>query len=172
MFHQVHRLHANSQDHSDLKGIYPPQLVLPFTLMIDFKLESCILQGKVGSGNGKLGCPSNVLRMFCPWNVLKKIEALNRSADLTSVLTHIPIGKQDPFEGGLPVNQTFPVGLFPNSNGGHRTDPCHHHSLSIVVQVHPPYIFDFFIFIDSSPFVKKLLGDFWKSPEISDDTDY
>jgi hypothetical protein len=123
-------------------------LVLPFILTIDFKFESRILQGKVGSGNGKLGRPSNVPRMFCPRNILKKIEGLKRSADLTSVLTHIPIGKYDPFESGLPVNQTFPIGLFPNSNGGHRTDPCHYYSLSMVIQMHLPHIFNFFILID------------------------
>jgi len=35
-----------------------------------------------------------------------------------------------------------------------------------------PLIFNIFIFIDSSRFVKKLLEDFWESTEISDYTDY
>jgi hypothetical protein len=71
--------------------------------------------------------------MFCPIHILEKIEPLNGSTKLASVLTHIPAGKNDPFEGRPSISQTFPVRLFSDTDGSDRPHPRDYYALLILI---------------------------------------
>jgi hypothetical protein len=82
-------------------------------------------------------------------------------------LSHIPIGKFNPFEGRPSSDQALPVGLFPNSYRSDWTRPCNHYTFFVIPQICPLCCFLLFLSI-ALLFVKQLLRhrDFWKSPEI------
>jgi len=96
---------------------------------------------------------SKMLGEFRPLYKMREVEPVNGCSNLTSVLTHISIGKRNPANASFSFSQTFPVGFFSYPNGSDRTNPCNHHTFFIVV--HPCLLSKLFlILIDCLPFVK------------------
>src|SRR4030042_21332 len=127
MFQYLHGFHAHSKDHSDPKGINPPQSKFTFLLMwvfrlriMSFKLDARILQSNLRRSNGILGGLPKIFRMLRSLHILTQIESFNGRRDLAPVLTHVTTWKLDPFERGFPLNQTLPVGLFPDPHRCNR----------------------------------------------------
>jgi hypothetical protein len=150
---QVHRFHADPQNHADLKGVHPFEFVFPwisFSSVSLFNLESSILQGELCGSDGEPGCPSEILRVFCPIHILEKIESLNGSSDLASVLTHIPVGENHPFKGRPSIRQTLPIGLFSDPDGSDRPYPGNDHAFFILIvpKIHALFLPYFNIFVD------------------------
>src|SRR4030042_1689335 len=144
MFPDLHGFHAHSKDHSNVEGINPLQSIFTFLLMgvfrpriISFKLNARILQSNPCRSNGKLGGLPKMFRMLRSLHISAKIKSLYGGGDPTPVLTHVATWKLDPPERGFPLNQTLPVGLFPDPHRCNRPYPCNDHALLIISQIHP-----------------------------------
>ena len=79
-----------------------------------------------------------MLREFRSFHKMREVEPFNGSSDLTTVLTHILIGKGNSPEGWLSFDQAAPVCFFSDPHWGDRTDSCDDDALFAVPHVPLP----------------------------------